>query len=416
MDDPMQNLKQSDPTVNDLIKQEARRQRGVLRMIASENFASAAVMEASGSILSNKYSEGYPGARYYKGQQVIDTVEQLAIDRAKALFDAEHVNVQPYSGSPANMAVYLGLLGTCGKVLGMDLAAGGHLTHGAKVSFSGKYYENAYYGVDHKTERIDLTAVRELARSFRPDMIICGASSYPRVIDFAGFAEIAKEVGAFLLADIAHISGLCITGEHPNPCPHADVATTTIHKMLRGPRAGMILCKKELAAKIDKAVFPGLQGGPHNATIAGVAVAMSEAAKPDYAAYCRQVVKNAKALAHHLIERGFRLVTGGTDNHMLLFDATAIGLTGNVFATALDNAGIVTNINKIPFDPRKANDPSGVRLGTAALTTQKMQEAEMETIARMIHQVAQSVDDETTIKAIRDEVREFCAAFPPPGF
>ena len=412
----MQNLKQNDPALNDLIEQEAQRQKGVIRMIASENFASAAIMEASGSILSNKYSEGYPGARYYKGQQVIDTVEQLAIDRAKALFGAEHANVQPYSGSPANMAVYLGLLGKSGKVLGMDLAAGGHLTHGAKVSFSGKYYENAYYGVDQKTERIDLSAVRELARSFRPDMIICGASSYPRIVDFVGFAEIAQEVGAYLLADIAHISGLCITGIHPNPCPHADVVTTTIHKLLRGPRAGMILCKEKFASKIDKAVFPGLQGGPHNATIAGVAVAMREAATPEYTAYCQQVVKNAKALANGLIERGFKLVTGGTDNHLLLFDATAIGLTGNILATALDDAGIVTNTNKIPFDPRKANDPSGVRLGTAALTTQKMQEADLETIARLIHQVAQSVDDRAKIRAIRDEVREFCASYPPPGF
>ncbi len=412
----MQNLKQSDPTISALIEQEARRQKSVIRMIASENFASSAIMETNGSILSNKYSEGYPGARYYKGQQVIDRVEQLAIDRAKALFGAEHANVQPYSGSPANMAVYLGLLGKGGKVLGMDLAAGGHLTHGAKVSFSGKYYQTAYYGVDRKTGRIDLNAVRELARSFHPDMIICGASSYPRIIDFAGFAEIANEVGAYLLADIAHISGLCVTGEHPNPCPHADVVTTTTHKLLRGPRAGMILCKAELSQKIDKAVFPGVQGGPHNATVAGIAVAMGEAAKPDYTAYCRQVVKNAKALAHCLKERNFKLITSGTDNHLLLFDATAIGLTGNILASALDDAGIVTNTNKIPFDPRKANDPSGVRLGTAALTTQKMQEGEMETIARMIHQVAQSVGDDARIKAIREEVREFCASFPPPGF
>ncbi len=412
----MQNLKQNDPAISNLIEQEAQRQKSVIRLIPSENFASQAVMEASGSILSNKYSEGYPGARYYKGQQVIDEVEQLAIDRAKALFGAEHANVQPYSGSPANMAVYLGLLGKSGKVLGMDLAAGGHLTHGAKVSFSGKYYETTCYGVDRKTERIDLNVVRELARSFRPEMIICGASSYPRIIDFAGFAEIAQEVGAYLLADISHISGLCFTGEHPNPCPHADVVTTTIHKLLRGPRAGMILCKAELAKKIDKAVFPGLQGGPHNATIAGIAVAMSEAAQPDYTAYCRQVVKNAKALANSLTEKGFKLITGGTDNHLLLFDATAIGLTGNILATSLDNAGIVTNTNKIPFDPRKATDPSGVRLGTAALTTQKMKEGEMETIARLIHKTAQSIGDEQMIEKIRQEVCEFCADFPPPGF
>lgn len=411
----MQNLKQCDPTIYDLIEQESRRQRSVIRLIPSENFASSAVMEASGSILSNKYSEGYPGARYYKGQQIIDGVEQLAIDRAKALFGAEHANVQPYSGSPANMAVYLGLLGKSGKVLGMDLAAGGHLTHGAKVSFSGKYYETAYYGVDRKTERIDLDAVREVARSFRPDLIICGASSYPRVIDFAGFGEIAREVGASLLADISHISGLCVTGEHPNPFPHADVVTTTTHKLLRGPRAGMILCKSELAQKIDKAVFPGLQGGPHNATIAGIAVAMGEAALPEYTTYCQQVVKNSKALAGCLKERGYKLITGGTDNHLLLFDATANGLTGNILATALDNAGIVTNTNKIPFDPRKANDPSGVRLGTAALTSQNMQEGEMETIAQLIHKTAHSIGDEQMIAKIRQEVREFCAKFPPPG-
>jgi len=411
----MQHVEKTDPAIAGLIEKEARRQETVLRLIPSENYASRAVMAAVGSILSNKYSEGYPGRRYYEGQQYIDQIEALAISRARELFSADHANVQPYSGSPANMAVYLGLLGGSGRVMGMDLAAGGHLTHGAKVSFSGKYYEACHYGLSRETGRLDFDAIRRMAREFKPQIIFCGSSAYPRQIDFSRFAEIAAEVGAYLIADISHFSGLCISGDHPHPFPHADVVTTTTHKLLRGPRGGMILCKEELAARIDKAVFPGLQGGPHIATIAGIAVALHEAASPDYQEYCHQVVQNARCLADKLIEKGFALVTGGTDNHLLLIDAAASGLSGKVLAHALDRAGIVTNANKIPFDPKTADDPSGVRIGTAAVTSRKMGVSEMAVIGELIADTARNVTDDKALDRIRSKVMELCAAFPAPG-
>ena len=411
----MDPLHSTDPEIAALIDKEAMRQASVLRMIPSENYASPAVLAATGSILCNKYSEGYPAKRYYQGQENIDEVEMLAISRAKALFGAEHANVQPYSGSPANMAVYLGLLGKGGRVLGMDLAAGGHLTHGAKASFSGTFYDVVSYGLSREDGRIDYAQARRLAQEFKPQMIFCGASSYPRVVDFAAFAEIAAEVGARLVADVSHISGLCVTGQHPAPFPHVDVVTSTTHKLLRGPRGGMVLCRQELAKAIDKAVFPGLQGGPHNHTTAAIAVALKEAATPAYADYCRQVVANSKALAEGLLERGFTLVTGGTDNHLVLIDAGASGLTGKAMATALEQAGIVANANKIPFDPRSANDPSGVRMGTPALTTRGMGEAEMDLVAGLVAQAAANIEDEGALANIRELVADLCVDFPAPG-
>ncbi|MBU1273831.1 MAG: serine hydroxymethyltransferase [Proteobacteria bacterium] len=411
----MDPLRSTDPEIADLIEKETRRQSAVLRMIPSENYASDAVLAASGSILCNKYSEGYPAKRYYQGQENIDEIERLATTRAKDLFGAEHANVQPYSGSPANMAVYLGLLGKGGRVLGMDLAAGGHLTHGAKASFSGLFYEVAAYGLSRESGRIDYAQARRLAKEFKPQMIFCGASSYPRVVDFAAFAEIAAEVGARLVADISHISGLCFTGQHPAPFPHVDVVTTTTHKLLRGPRGGMILCRQELAAAIDKAVFPGLQGGPHNQTTAAIAVALKEAASPDYREYCRRVVENSKALAEGLLSRGLTLVTGGTDNHLALIDAGAAGLTGKALASGLERAGIVANANKIPFDPRPAHDPSGLRLGTPALTSRGMGVAEMDLVAGLVHQTAVNLEDHAALDNIRQLVAELCLDFPAPG-
>lgn len=411
----MQELTRTDPDIAGLIQREAERQASVLRMIPSENYASKAVMEATGSILTNKYSEGYPDARYYQGQEYIDKVELLAQGRARDLFGAEHANVQPYSGSPANMAVYLALLKPGDHTMGMDLAAGGHLTHGAKVSFSGKFYQVSQYGLSRETGLIDFDQAAELARQWRPKLIFAGCSSYPREVDFARFAQIARDVGAHLVADISHISGLCFTGCHQSPLPLADVVTTTTHKLLRGPRGGMVMCRSSLAPAIDKAVFPGLQGGPHNNVTAAIAVALGEAAAPEYADYCRQVVKNARALAQGLLSRGFTLVTGGTDNHLALIDAGQSGLSGKALAMAMDRAGIVANANKVPFDPRPAHDPSGVRLGTPALTSRGMGEAEMDTVAGLIERVAKNVDQDEQLAKVRAEVAELCAGFPAPG-
>ncbi|MFH1060793.1 MAG: serine hydroxymethyltransferase [Pseudomonadota bacterium] len=411
----MDQLHQSDPAVAALIASEANRQASVLRMIPSENYVSCAVLAASGSCLTNKYSEGYSHRRYYQGQENIDKLEDLAVGRAKALFGAEHANLQPYSGSPANMAVYFGLLGPGDRVMGMDLSAGGHLTHGAKVSFSGRFYQVRQYSLDPATLRIDYDGARRLAKEWQPKLIFTGASSYPRAIDFAAFRSIADEVGAYLVADISHISGLCLSGDHPHPLPHVDVVTTTTHKLLRGPRGGMILCRGELGARIDKAVFPGLQGGPHNHVTAAIAVALGEAARPEYAQYCHQVVRNAKALAAALTARGFKLVTGGTDNHLVFFDATALGLTGKIMAEAMEQAGVVANANKIPFDPRSAEDPSGLRMGTPALTTRGLTEAHMEQVADYIDQVAKHPHDAAKLAAIKAQVAEFCAQFPAPG-
>lgn len=411
----MEELHKIDPQIAELIQKEAGRQASCLRMIPSENYASPAVMTATGSVLTNKYSEGYPHQRYYQGQEFIDQIEDLAIQRAKDLFGADHVNVQPYSGSPANMAVYLATLKPGGRVMGMDLAAGGHLTHGAKVSFSGKFYEVRQYGLSRETGLIDFNQVRDLAKEFKPELIFAGCSSYPRTVDFSMFGEIAKEIGAVLCADISHISGLCVTGCHPHPLPHADVVTSTTHKLLRGPRGGMVLCRQELAAKIDKAVFPGLQGGPHNHVTAAIAVALKEAADPSFTQYCQQVVKNAAALGQELIAQGFSLVTGGTDNHLVLIDASSMNLTGKVLAQAMDQAGIVANANKVPFDPRPADDPSGVRLGTPALTTRGMKENEMGAVAGFIAQVAKAPQDLDNLTKVRKQVAELCQAYPAPG-
>ncbi len=373
------------------------------------------MMAATGSVLTNKYSEGYPHQRYYQGQEFIDQIEDLAIQRARDLFGAEHANVQPYSGSPANMAVYLATLKPGGRVMGMDLSAGGHLTHGAKVSFSGKFYQVRQYGLSPDTGLIDFDQVRALAKEFQPELIFAGCSSYPRVVDFSIFGQIAREVGAVLCADISHISGLCVTGCHPHPFPHADVVTSTTHKLLRGPRGGMVLCRQELAAKIDKAVFPGLQGGPHNQVTAAIAVALKEAAAPAYTQYCQQVVKNAAALGNELMAQGFTLVTGGTDNHLVLIDASAMNLTGKILANAMDQAGIVANANKVPFDPRPAADPSGVRLGTPALTSRGMKESEMAAVAGFIAQVAKDPQDQANLVKVRSLVADLCSGFAAPG-
>ena len=412
----MDQLRKVDPELARLVEQEAERQASCLRLIPSENYASAAVMAVTGSVLTNKYSEGYPYRRYYQGQTYIDRIEETAIERAKDLFGAQYANVQPYSGSPANMAVYLAVVPPGGRVMGMDLAAGGHLTHGAKASFSGKFYQVEQYGLSRQSGLIDLDQVRDLARRFRPRLIFAGCSSYPRLVDFAAFGQIAREVDACLVADISHISGLCATGCHPHPFPHAHIVTTTTHKLLRGPRGGLILCNQpELAAAIDKAVFPGLQGGPHNHVTGAIAVALKEAASPQYTAYCRQVVENARALAQALAERGFSLVTGGTDNHLVLIDVSPLGLTGRQLAQALDTAGIVANANKIPFDPRPAHDPSGLRLGTPAVTSRGLTEKEMTQIADFIRQVADKPHDTDHLTQIRHQVAELCRNFPAPG-
>jgi glycine hydroxymethyltransferase len=408
-------LRSVDPEIYNLIRLETKRQEEFVRLIPSENYASAAVMEATGSILNNKYSEGYPGRRYYEGQDYIDQVETLAIERAKALFGMAHANVQPYSGSPANQAVYLALAKPNEPVMGLGLPFGGHLTHGWGVNFSGIVYHASQYDVDPETHRVDLNRVESLARTTRPKIIFCGGTAYPRIWDYAGFAQIADSIGATLVADIAHIAGLVVAGQHPHPYPHAKIVTTTTHKTLRGPRGGMILCDAAHAKDIDRAVFPGLQGGPHNHTTAAIAVALKEAATDDFRAYGRQVVLNAKALAAALQERGFRLISGGTDNHLILIDVTPRGITGKPAAKALHEAGIECNYNTIPFDPRKPFDPSGLRIGTPSITSRGMREKDMSAIAAWIDRVFKVADDERALHAIRAEVAEFCKAFPAPG-
>jgi glycine hydroxymethyltransferase len=406
-----------DPEIAALIEKEEERQRQKIRMIPSENYASRAVLEACGSVLQNKYSEGYAGKRYYEGQQYIDQVELLAIERAKRLFGVDHANVQPYSGSPANLAVYLAFLKPGETVMGLGLPAGGHLTHGWNVSITGKYFRSVAYGVRKDTGRIDLDEVRELARKEKPRLLFCGGTAVPRIIDFAGFAAIAKEVGAVLVADIAHIAGLVAGGAHPSPVPHADVISTTTHKTLRGPRGGMLMCKAEHASALDKAVFPGLQGGPHNQTTAGIAVALKEASSDAFKAYAHAIVANARALAAALVERGYDLVSGGTDNHLLLIDLTNKGIAGKPAARALDRAGIVVNYNTVPFDPRKPFDPSGIRLGTPAITSRGLGTGEMQALAGFIDRaiVAGQAGDEAALDRIFGEVRELCGKFPAPG-
>jgi glycine hydroxymethyltransferase len=412
---PSRELRAVDPAIADLIAREEQREHDVIRLIPSENYVSSAVLAATGSVLTNKYSEGYPKKRYYEGQEVVDVVETLAIDRAKALFGAEHANVQPYSGSPCNLAVYLAFLKPGDTVMGMGLPAGGHLTHGWNVSITGKYFRAVQYGVRPDTHRVDLDEVRELARKERPRLLWAGGTAVPRTIDFAGFAEIAREVGAVFAADIAHIAGLVAGGAHPSPVPHADVVTTTTHKTLRGPRGGMFLARAAHVSVMDRAVFPGLQGGPHNHTTAGIAVALHEAAQPEFADYARQIVANAKALAAALLEHGFTLVTGGTDNHLILVDLTSKGVPGKKAAQALDRAGLECNYNTVPFDPRKPFDPSGIRLGTPAVTSRGMKEPEMRQIAGWIAGVVAAPEDEALAARTAGAIRELCRAFPAPG-
>ena len=411
----VETLRRTDPELAELIAGEERRQGDTIKLIASENYASAAVLAATGSVLNNKYSEGYPGKRYYEGQQFIDQVEQLAIDRAKALFGADHANVQPYSGSPANLAVYFAFLKPGDTVMGMALPAGGHLTHGWNVSITGSYFRPVQYGVRKDTGRIDLDEVRDLARKEKPKLLWAGGTAIPRTIDFAAFADIAREVGALRACDIAHIAGLVAAGVHPSPVPVADVVSTTTHKTLRGPRGGMLMCKETHAKAIDRAVFPGLQGGPHNHTTAGIAVALKEASTPAFKAYAQQIVANAQALAAALVERGFNVITGGTDNHLILVDVTSKGVAGKPFAKALDVAGIECNYNTVPFDPRKPFDPSGVRLGTPSVTSRGMKEAEMRQIAAWMDAVAQAPADAALLARIRGEVVELTGRFPAPG-
>ena len=404
-------LTKIDPEIAELLASEEARQRDSIRLIASENYASQAVLAATGSVLTNKYSEGYPGRRYYEGQRVIDAVESLAQTRATELFGADHANVQPYSGSPANLAVYLAFAKPGDTIMGMGLPAGGHLTHGWGVSITGKFFNAVQYGVRRDTGLIDYDEARELARKHRPRILFAGGTAIPRIIDFEAFASIAKEVEAVFVADIAHISGLVAGGAHPSPVPCADVVSTTTHKTLRGPRGGMLLCKETHKKAIDRAVFPGLQGGPHNHTTAAIAVALREAATEDFRQYAAQIVRNAKALAAAMMERGFELVTGGTDNHLILCDLTNKGVPGKVVAQALDRAGIVLNYNSVPFDTRKPFDPSGIRLGTAAVTTRGMKEPEMQQIAAWIDEVTAKPDDEAHLAAIRGQVTELCAGF-----
>ncbi|MFG2295063.1 serine hydroxymethyltransferase [Streptomyces sp. NPDC048603] len=410
-------LLSADPELAALVAAEERLQADTLRLIPSENYVSAAVLEASGTVLQNKYSEGYPGRRYYEGQQNIDRIEALAIERAKGLFGVDHANVQPYSGSPANLAVYLAFAKPGDTVMGMALPMGGHLTHGWGVSATGSWFRGVQYGVRADTGRIDYDAVRDLALAERPKIIFCGGTALPRTIDFESFASIAKETGAVLVADVAHIAGLIAGGAHPSPAPYADVISTTTHKTLRGPRGAMLMCRAEHAKAIDKAVFPGLQGGPHNQTTAGIAVALQEAAQPSFTAYAHQVVANAGALAEALLERGFDLVSGGTDNHLILIDLTRQGVAGKPAAQALDRAGIVVNYNTVPFDPRKPFDPSGIRIGTPSLTSRGLTAEHMPAVADWISRAvaAAASGDEPALAAIRSEVATLLAAHPAPG-
>jgi glycine hydroxymethyltransferase len=410
------HLAATDPAIAGLVESEAQRQFEKIRLIASENYVSPAVLEATGTVLTNKYSEGYPGRRYYEGQQNIDPIETLAIARAKELFGVEHANVQPYSGSPANLAVYLAFLRPGDTVMGMALPMGGHLTHGWSVSATGKWFNPVRYGVRADTGRVDLDEVRDVALRERPKLIFCGGTAIPRTIDYPAFAEIAREVGAVLTADIAHIAGLIAGGAHPSPVGHADVISTTTHKTLRGPRGAMLMSTAERAAALDKAVFPGLQGGPHNHTTAAIAVALHEAAQPEFRVYAHQIVANAQALAQALLERGFDLVSGGTDNHLILIDLTNKGVAGKPAAQALDRAGIELNYNTVPFDPRKPFDPSGLRLGTSSITTRGLSEADMPTIAAWMDKAIKAANDAAALDQISAEVRDLLAAHPMPGW
>lgn len=411
----MSALQNSDPSIWQAIVQERKRQVDGLELIASENYTSAAVMEAAGTVLTNKYAEGYPGKRYYGGCENVDIVENIARDRAMQLFGSEHANVQPHAGSQANMSVYMSVLNPGDAILAMDLAHGGHLTHGMHLNFSGKLYRIHHYGVRKDDHRIDFDQVVSLAREHKPRMIVAGASAYPREIDHARFAEIAREVGAYLMVDMAHYSGLVAAGVHNSPVPHADFVTSTSHKTLRGPRSGFVLCRKEHAAGVDKTVFPGIQGGPLMHIVAAKAVCFGEALKPEFKTYAQQIVSNAKTLAEVLMQGGLRLVSGGTDNHLMMCDVTAINLSGKIAEHALDKAGITVNKNMIPYDQRKPMDPSGVRIGTAALTTRGMKNDEMKKVGAWILAALKSHDDAAGLERIRGEIAEFARHYAVPG-
>lgn len=408
----MSNLQKRDPEVYELIQKELQRQREGLVMIPSENFTSSAVLEATGSVLTNKYAEGYPFKRYYTGNQYIDQIEQLAIERAKKLFGAEHANVQPNAGSPANMACYMATLEIGDKIMAMDLAQGGHLTHGSPVNFSGKLYKFIHYGVRRDTEMLDMEKIRQMALKEKPKLILSGYTAYPRAIDFAKFAMIAQEVGAVAMADISHIVGLCLAGVLQNPVSTHDLVMTTTHKTLRGPRSAIILCKEKYAKAIDKTVFPGLQGGPLEHIIAAKAVAFAEAMKPEFKEYCQQIAKNAKVLAETLLGGGLRLVSGGTDTHLILLDCTTLGITGKQAANRLAEANIYTNFNMIPYDKRKPFDPSGLRFGTPALTTRGMKEKEMQTIGQLMAKVLKNISNNSILEEAKKTVKELTETFP----
>ncbi|NCN99345.1 serine hydroxymethyltransferase [Candidatus Pacearchaeota archaeon CG10_big_fil_rev_8_21_14_0_10_35_219] len=409
----MESIKEADPEVFGYMNQELERQKSVLNMIPSENYVSPAVLEACGSVLMNKYSEGYPFKRYYQGNEHVDNIEKIAIDRAKKLFGAEHANVQPLSGSPANAAVFLAFLKPGEKFMGLDLACGGHLTHGSKVNFSGKIYQAVSYGVDKETELLDYGKIREIALREKPRLIISGLTAYPRNIDFKRFQKIAEEVDAIHLADISHISGLIAGGVLENPVPYTDVVMTTTHKTLRGPRGGLILCKEKYAKDIDRAVFPGMQGGPHNNNTAGKAIAFKDAMQPEFKEYSQQIIKNAKALASTLMDEGIKLVTNGTDNHLLLIDLRPFGIgLGREVAVALEESGICCNANSVPYDESTPFKPSGLRLGTPVLTTRGMKEKEMEEIGKWMADVIKARESKELKGIIRGKIRNLCERFP----
>jgi glycine hydroxymethyltransferase len=408
----MQNLVRTDPEVAEAIRNETRRQGAQLELIASENFVSEAVLEALGTVLTNKYAEGYPGKRYYGGCEFVDVAETLAIERAKQLFAADHANVQPHSGAQANMSVYMAACQPGDTILGMNLSHGGHLTHGHPLNFSGRYFKVVAYGVRKEDERIDYEAMAALAREHRPRILVVGASAYPRTIDFPAVRKAADECGAVVMADMAHIAGLVAAGLHPTPVPYAEFVTTTTHKTLRGPRGGMILCQEKWAKEVDKLLFPGVQGGPLMHVIAAKAVALKEALAPEFKTYQAQIVKNAKALAATLMGEGWRLVSGGTDNHLMLIDVFAKGITGKVAEKALDRAGITVNKNTIPFDTNSPMVASGIRVGTPALTTRGMKEADMEKVGRLISRALSAVEDETRLAEVKRDVTKLCDQFP----
>jgi len=408
----LNNLQKQDPQIADLIDSELGRQQQGLELIASENFTSPAVLEAMGTVLTNKYSEGYPGKRYYGGNEFIDQIETLAIERAKKLFKADHANVQSHSGSTANLEAYYTLLNLGDKILAMEMSAGGHLTHGSKVNFSSKFYNFVFYSVDQQSQLLDYDEIRETALREKPKLIVAGASAYPRIIDFQKFSDIAKEVGAYFMADIAHIAGLVATNLHPSPVPMADIVTTTTHKTLRGPRGALILCQESWAEKLNKAVMPGLQGGPLEHIIAAKAVAFGEAMKPEFKTYQEQILKNAKALAEALQNEGLKLVTDGTDNHLILIDLSNLEISGKEAETALEQVKIYTNKNLIPYDTRKPLDPSGLRIGTPALTTRGFKETEMKIVGQLIVKILKNINSEDIKKEVNNKVKELTEKFP----